>query len=82
MCGARWQTLLSASIGFDVVLMGNFNAYPSFQRKFGVEQPDGTYQIPAPWQAGMGNGSSVGSVIGLLVSLPRLQTETLLILLS
>ena len=50
-----------------MVLLGNFYAYPEFQKTFGVLQPDGTYQVPAPWQAGLGNASAVGSIIGLLV---------------
>lgn len=56
--------------GFDIILISNFYAYPAFRNRFGVEQPNGTFQIPAPWQAGLGNGSAVGQFIGLLVSPP------------
>ena len=59
--------LILLATGFDVVLLGNFYAYPEFTKTFGVLQPDGTYQVPAPWQAGLGNASACGSIIGLLV---------------
>lgn len=55
-------------VGFDVVLMNNFYAYPAFRNRFGVPGPNGTYQIPAKWQAGLGNGSAVGQFIGLLLN--------------
>jgi hypothetical protein len=56
------------TLGFDVVLMNNFYAYPAFRNRFGVPGPNGTYQIPAKWQAGLGNGSAVGQFIGLLLN--------------
>ena len=31
------------------------DAFPQFNRKFGVKLADGTYQIPASWQAGLSN---------------------------
>ncbi len=43
-----WSLLFSSAIimeGYDVVLMGSFYAYPSFQEKYGSLQPDGTYQL-------------------------------------
>ena len=51
-----------------MVLLGNFYAYPEFQKTFGKLQPNGKYQVPAPWQAGLSNSSSIGSIMGLLVS--------------
>jgi len=68
---SAWSILLSFAIvmeGYDVVLLGSFYAYPEFVKTFGNLQPDGTYQIPAHWQAGLGNGSSVGGIIGLLLN--------------
>lgn len=53
--------------GFDIILINNFYAYPAFRNRFGVEQPNGTFQIPAAWQAGLGNGAAVGQFCGLLV---------------
>ncbi|ORY85498.1 and other transporter-domain-containing protein [Protomyces lactucae-debilis] len=66
-----WCLLISASIvmeGYDTMLLGNFYAYPSFQRKYGTLQKDGSYEIPAPWQAGLSNGVAVGQIIGLFLS--------------
>jgi hypothetical protein len=31
------------------------DAFPQFNRKFGVKLADGTFQVPAPWQAGLSN---------------------------
>jgi SP family general alpha glucoside:H+ symporter-like MFS transporter len=53
--------------GFDIILINNFYAYPAFRNRFGVEQANGTFQIPAAWQAGLGNGAAVGQFCGLLV---------------
>ncbi|KAK9442266.1 mrt [Metarhizium brunneum] len=66
-----WSIFLSTCIvmeGFDVVLLNTLFAYPPFQKKFGVEQPDGTYQLTAAWQAGLSNGTLVGQVLGLFVN--------------
>jgi SP family general alpha glucoside:H+ symporter-like MFS transporter len=48
--------------------MSTLFAYPPFQKKFGVEQPDGSYQLTAAWQAGLNNGTLVGQVFGLFVN--------------
>ena len=47
--------------------MGNFFGFPAFQKKYGNLTPEG-YQISAPWQVGLSNGSGIGQVIGLLGS--------------
>lgn len=53
----------------DVVLLGSFYAYPEFNKKFGVLQPDGvTYLISSAWQAGLSNGTQVGSIVGLAIN--------------
>ena len=41
---------------------------PQFQEQFGELQSDGTYQIPAPWQAGLGNGRQAAQFIGLIIN--------------
>lgn len=46
-------------------------AYPQFLRRFGVDDGSGDIQIPAPWQAGLGNGGAVGQIVGLLVSVTK-----------
>jgi SP family general alpha glucoside:H+ symporter-like MFS transporter len=54
-------------------LAGNFFAYPTFQRKYGnyvgvTKQTPTGYQVPAPWQAGVGQASGVGAFIGVLAN--------------
>ncbi|KAJ2959417.1 hypothetical protein NQ176_g11121 [Zarea fungicola] len=51
--------------GYDTALLGNFYAQPAFQHKFGNPVGDGTYQVTAPWQAGLSNGANVGEILGL-----------------
>ncbi|KAK9322270.1 general substrate transporter [Lipomyces orientalis] len=66
-----WSILLSLVIvmeGYDTLLLGSFYAFPAFIKKFGELQPDGSYEVPAPWQAGLSNGSQVGSIIGLFIA--------------
>ncbi|KAF2172568.1 hypothetical protein M409DRAFT_17800 [Zasmidium cellare ATCC 36951] len=51
-----------------VALINNFYAFDTFNRKYGVLTDDGTYQVPASWQAGLSNGANVGQMIGLLIN--------------
>ena len=47
-----WSMLISTCIameGFDVCLLSNFYSFPQFNRKYGVQLADGTYQVPASW---------------------------------
>ena len=66
-----WSMLLSTALvmeGYDVVLLATFYAFPTFQRKYGVLQPNGTYQLSPAWQAGLSNGANVGEILGLFVN--------------
>ncbi|KAI6779013.1 Maltose permease-like protein [Emericellopsis cladophorae] len=66
-----WSVFLSTAIvmeGFDMTLINNLYAYPPFQRKFGAEQPDGSYQLTAAWQAGLSNGALTGQILGLFLN--------------
>ncbi|KAK6525824.1 hypothetical protein TWF281_010867 [Arthrobotrys megalospora] len=66
-----WSVLMSTAIimeGYDVVLMGSFYAYPSFNKKYGTLQADGKYQISAAWQSGLSNGVNVGAMFGLALN--------------
>ena len=70
-----WSLLISTCIameGYDVCLLGSFYGFPQFNKKYGVfaGNVDGkpTYQVPAPWQAGLSNGANVGEIIGLLIN--------------
>ncbi|KAJ4163111.1 hypothetical protein NW754_014534 [Fusarium falciforme] len=63
-----WSVFISICIvmeGFDNALLNNLYAYPPFQRKFGVQQPDGSYQLTAAWQSGLSNGTLCGQILGL-----------------
>ncbi|KAJ6441722.1 sugar porter (SP) family MFS transporter [Purpureocillium lavendulum] len=66
-----WSLLISTCIameGYDISLVNNFYAFPQFNRKYGVRLADGTYEVPARWQAGLSNGATVGEIIGLFIN--------------
>lgn len=66
-----WSALLSTALimeGYDLVLMGSFYAVPAFQRKYGHELPDGSFQLTPAWQSGLSNGASVGAIMGLFLN--------------
>ncbi|KAI8943545.1 hypothetical protein NX059_001541 [Plenodomus lindquistii] len=66
-----WSVLISTCIvmeGYDVCLLNNFFGFPQFQRKYGEQLSDGSWEIPAPWQAGLSNGVIVGEIIGLFLN--------------
>jgi len=61
-----WSILISTCIcmeGYDISLLSNFYSFPPFNRKYGEKLPDGTYQIPARWQAGLSNGANCGEIV-------------------
>ena len=51
-----------------ICLLSNFYGFPEFKKKYGEQLPDGTWEIPAPWQAGLSNGVIVGEIIGLFLN--------------
>lgn len=66
-----WSMILSSSTimeGYDGHVMGSLFAQPAFQEKYGDLQPNGSYQISAPWQSGLNNGSAVGTLLGLYLA--------------
>lgn len=66
-----WSILISTCItmeAYDLCLLSNFYGFPEFKKKYGEQLPDGTWEIPAPWQAGLSNGANVGEMIGLLIN--------------
>ncbi|KAG9523761.1 sugar transporter family protein, partial [Aureobasidium melanogenum] len=66
-----WSVLISTCIameGYDVCLLGAFYGHPKFNEKYGVQLADGSYQVSAPWQAGLSNGANVGEIIGLFIN--------------
>ena len=60
-----WSLVISTCVimeGYDTNLLGNFYAYPSFQRKYGeyvgvTKQTPTGYSLTAAWQAGLGQGA-------------------------
>ncbi|KZV83510.1 sugar transporter [Exidia glandulosa HHB12029] len=66
-----WSIVISTCIcmeGYDLCLLGNFYAFPQFNRKFGVLGSDGTYQVPASWQSGLSNAANCGEILGLFLN--------------
>ena len=66
-----WSLLISTCIameGYDVCLINNFYGFEQFNKKYGVQLPNGAYQVPAAWQAGLSNGANVGEIIGLFLN--------------
>ncbi|KAI1460990.1 sugar transporter [Annulohypoxylon moriforme] len=67
-----WSLLLSMTIimeGYDGILIGNFFAYPEFQKKFG--QYFGSeigWQVNGEWQTALNMGSTAGAVVGGLIN--------------
>ncbi|KAK9234165.1 general substrate transporter [Lipomyces kononenkoae] len=65
-----WSVIMSTALvmdGYDTKLLGSLFAQPAFQKAYGNVQPNGSYQISAPWQAGLNNGSNVGQLLGLVI---------------
>lgn len=54
--------------GYDVNLLQGLFAFAPFQRRYGEQQPDGSYQLTAAWQAGLANGAAVGEILGLFIN--------------
>jgi MFS transporter, SP family, general alpha glucoside:H+ symporter len=66
-----FSVVLSLAIimeGYDTALLGSFYGYPVFQKQFGIELADGTYQVTSPWQSGLQNGAQVGEILGLMIA--------------
>ncbi|KAJ5438527.1 Maltose permease MAL61 [Penicillium daleae] len=66
-----WSVLISTCIameGYDISLVNNFYAFDQFNRKYGEQLPNGSYQVPARWQSGLSNGAAVGEIIGLFIN--------------
>lgn len=53
--------------GFDAQIITSFYALPAFQQRFG-DLVDGSYEISAPWQTGLGMGNPIGQALGALAS--------------
>lgn len=49
-------------------LINSFYAFPQFNKKYGEQLPNGTYQIDANWQLGLSLASLVGLIFGVFAS--------------
>ena len=66
-----WVFVLSLSIvmeGYDIGLVPSLWAQPAFQRRYGVKQADGTYQLKSVYQSLLTAILQLGSIIGYWVS--------------
>src|SRR6187402_2401523 len=66
-----WSLVMSTALimeGYDTALLKSLFALPAFQETYTNGSKSGTSQISAAWQAGLTNGSSVGQLLGLLLS--------------
>jgi SP family general alpha glucoside:H+ symporter-like MFS transporter len=69
--GVFWSIVMSTAVimeGYDTKLIGTLFAQPAFQKSYGQRVKAGSYQISAPWQTGLSNGSAVGQLLGLLIA--------------
>ncbi|KIX01876.1 uncharacterized protein Z518_09603 [Rhinocladiella mackenziei CBS 650.93] len=65
-----WSVVMSTALimdGYDTKLIGSLIAQPAFQEAYGNPQGDGTYQVSAPWQSGLSNGSNTCQMLGLVI---------------
>jgi SP family general alpha glucoside:H+ symporter-like MFS transporter len=68
---AVYSMLLSLALvmeGMDVGLINNFFAHEAYLNRFGWPDANGKQHIPTSWQAAIGNGNNLGSIIGLLLN--------------
>ncbi|KAJ6445151.1 MFS transporter, SP family, general alpha glucoside:H+ symporter [Purpureocillium lavendulum] len=69
--GVLWSVVMSTGVvmdGYDTKLVGTLYAQPAFQKAFGTHVKGNSYQISAPWQTGLSNGSAAGQLVGLLLA--------------
>lgn len=62
-----WSLIISnATImeSYDLILLKNFYAYPAFQKTFGEQLPNGSWQVTSPWQVGLSMSTNVGLILG------------------
>ncbi|ERS95175.1 hypothetical protein HMPREF1624_08386 [Sporothrix schenckii ATCC 58251] len=63
-----WCLVTSACVimeGYDMILIGNFFAYPAFAAKYGqFVDEHGQHQLTAAWMAALANAAPVGCFVG------------------
>ncbi|CAH0047385.1 unnamed protein product [Clonostachys solani] len=66
-----FSALLSLALvmeGMDVGLINNFFAHKAYLARFGWPDANGKQHVSTSWQAAIGNGNNLGSIIGLLLN--------------
>ncbi|KAL9942534.1 hypothetical protein D7B24_000561 [Verticillium nonalfalfae] len=66
-----WSLAVSTATimeSYDLMLIGSFFAFPPFQRKFGVQLPNGSWSIPARWQLALGMVTNCGLILGVFAN--------------
>lgn len=64
---AGFVSLALVMEGFDTKVLGSLYAVPQFQEAYGTLQADGSRQIPASWQSGLGSGGGAASIVGMFI---------------
>lgn len=66
-----FSAIVSACIimeGYDKNLLQGLFAFAPFQRRYGQPQGNGKFELTAPWQSGLANGTAVGEILGLFIN--------------
>jgi SP family general alpha glucoside:H+ symporter-like MFS transporter len=53
---------------YDMQLISSFYAFPQFNKKYGQQLPNGTWQVDADWQLGLSLASLIGLIFGVFAS--------------
>lgn len=65
---AGWSILVATTLvmeGYDTALLNALFALPVFQKRFGTQTHDGSYEISSQWQIGLNMCVYSGEIIGL-----------------
>jgi len=66
-----WSVIASMATimeSYDITIVGGFFAYPTFQQKYGVQLPNGSWSIPSEWQVALKLGPNIGLIIGVFAN--------------
>ncbi|GIZ49340.1 hypothetical protein CKM354_001237200 [Cercospora kikuchii] len=66
-----WSVMVSLIIvmeGYDIVLFGGLLAQPAFRQRYGMYYEKSGWQIDGPWQVGLQNATTVGTIFGALAN--------------
>lgn len=55
--------------GYDIVQIYSFFGQPAFAKHYGqYDAANDGYQLSAAWQAGLGNATTVGTIVGAFLN--------------